>query len=129
MVAPPLPCCVVLHQVTPLPGSNALGVALVRQLILPPPLNTAVTVAAHALPDPSDFGSFDAYEGVVVTDRSEFRFRLFASPEPAPTWAGTRADLPGLTRGTSVAVRPVNTETDAAGPVQLAGTLANCRGS
>ncbi len=127
-VLPPLPCCLILRQVTPIPGSSALGVALVRQLVLPPP-NVAVTIAAHDLPDPASLGAFDAYEGVVAPPGTEFRFRLFATPEAPPTWAGTRTGLPALPATATVLVRPFNTATSVSGPAQLANTLANCRGA
>lgn len=127
VAAPPVPCCLVLRQVVPVPGSNAVGVALVRQLLPPGPTNFAVTVAAHALPSPSDLDNFDAYEAVVVQAGTEFRFRLQPTTETPPTWAGTLANLPPLRVGALVLVRPVNTQTSVPGPAQLSGTLANCR--
>lgn len=122
-----VPCCAVLTQVQPRPGSNALGVALVRRLLLPGPNNFAVTVAAHDLPNPQDLDDFNAYEGVVVQGGVEFRFRLQATTETPPTWAGTLNNLPPLTAAATVLVRPFNTQTGGSGAALLTGSLSACR--
>ena len=130
--APPPPareCCLILSPTSPSVPVDARGVALVRPVVQVRPGRTSITVAAHDLPAPSTLGNFDAYEALAfIPAVITWRWRLFSTPEPIPTWAGTFTEITApLTPSTVVQVRPVNTQTGAPGSPVLSGTLASCR--
>ena len=122
-------CCLVLAPADASVPPDARGVALVRPVVQVRPGRTSITVAAHDLPAPSSLGNFDAYEALTfVPSVISWRWRLFATPETVPTWAGTFTEITApLPSTTVVQVRPVNTQTQAPGSPVLTGTLASCR--
>lgn len=127
-----LPCCLIL--VRQIPGEPVAGVALVR---LAGEGQGSVSVIGAGLPEPTIFGNFNAYAGVLVLPPpvgGEFVFPLtrVASPPGDPaSWAGTLffpvpPGLPILTEATEIQIRPFNTATGATGSVILANALARC---
>lgn len=124
-----LPCCVLLNRSGQSPPADAGGSALIRKLALLRPGRTAITIAAHGLPAPSDQGAFNSYEGIaLIPGVITWRWQLYPTAEPFPTWAGTFTEITeGLTPQTVVQVRPVNTTTNTAGSPVLASTLAQCK--
>lgn len=122
------PCCVVLtprHPVCEPPPDP--GVVLISRLASG---HHAVSILAVGLPPPHTFGRFDIYEGFVqIPNIGGFGFRLFATPEKPPTWAGTLVIGPLLTPDTEVIVRPANLKTCVSGPAVLQGTLDRCMGA
>lgn len=117
-----LPCSTVLRALTPTVNVTAHGVALAQQL---PNGEQAFSILATLLPNPSEFGNFDAYEGFIsFPGIGSFSFVLFPTPEMLPTWSRTIVLARSiLFRGTSVQVRTTNTTTQVSPQVVLQGSL------
>lgn len=132
IICVPLPlvreCCLILTPVSAQVPVDARGVALVRPVVQARPGRISITVAAHDLPAPSTLGNFDAYEAAALVFMTPLtRWRLFSTPEPVSTWAGTFTEIRAFSSNGVIVVSPVNTQTNVPGDPVLMGLLANCR--
>ena len=120
-----LPCCLLLTLIKKIPGSDALGVAMVQNLVTN---RQAVSVLVGRAPLPSQLGPFNAWEVVIeVPSDGTFRFLLKQVQDNPTLFAGTIELKPGtLTRDTRIRVRPINTKFDKAGDAVLSGVLKDC---
>ncbi|SEI10036.1 hypothetical protein SAMN05192559_11217 [Halobacillus karajensis] len=78
-----MPCSMVLEPVDQ-NLNNAKGTALVYKVQLFPPsfARTNISILAVHLPEPSNYGDFDSYEGFAyIREEISWRFRLFPTPE------------------------------------------------
>lgn len=117
-----LPCCTMLRTLSPAVSATALGVVLSRQL---PAGEQGISILATGLPDPSQFGNFDAYEGFITfSGIGSFGFILYPTPETSPTWSRSiTLAKPILYRGVPVQVRTSNSITQVTPQVVLQGSL------
>ena len=120
-----LPCCLLLTLTKPISGSDALGSALVQNLVTG---GQAVSVLLSRVPLPSQVGPFNAHEVVIVVPSvATFRFTLRQVQVDPTLFAGTiRLDPGTLTLDTRIQVRPVNTKTSEFGDILLSGILKDC---
>lgn len=123
-----MPCSLVLIRDRADVPADALGAALVRKLEQIRPGRTSISIMAHGLPDPSSLGHFNSYEGIAfIPGVITWRWQLFPTSEPLPTWAGTFTEITAaLTPGTVVQVRPLNTATGQGGNPLLTGAMGRC---
>jgi hypothetical protein len=119
------PCCLLLTLVKPIPGSDAMGTALIQNLVIN---QQAVSVLVGRVPLPSQVGPFNAHEVVIVVPSvATFRFTLTQVQVSPTLFAGTINLDPGtLTADTMIRVRPLNTKTGVFGDTLLSGILKNC---
>ena len=120
-----LPCGLLLTLIEPIPGANALGVAMVQNLTTN---RQAVSVMVARVPRPQDLGAFNAHEAVItIPGVSTFRLLLREVQLDATLYAGTMDLPPGiLTQDTRIRVRAVSTKTGQFSDFLLAGTLIHC---
>lgn len=125
-----MPCSMVLEPVDQ-NLINAKGTALLYKVQLFPPsfARTNISILAVYLPEPSNYGDFDSYEGFAyIPDEISWRFRLFPTPEEiSPTWAGRFDLITADMKNVEVQVRLSNTKTKKLGPVVLKSNIDQCK--
>lgn len=117
-----LPCCTMLRSPITNINVNRLGVALAQQLSHG---EQAVSILATGLPNPSEFGNYDAYEGFIsFPGIGSYGFILYATPDQQPTWSHTLTiPLPILYQGAVIQVRTTHTSIPSSPQVVLIGEL------
>ncbi|SFJ89211.1 hypothetical protein SAMN04487936_10598 [Halobacillus dabanensis] len=125
-----MPCSMVLDPVDQ-NLINAKGTALVYKVQLFPPsfARTNISILAVHLPEPSNYGDFDSYEGFAyIREEISWRFRLFPTPEQTnPTWAGRFDLITADMENVEVQVRLSNTKTKKLGPMVLKSNIDQCK--
>ncbi|SDO69193.1 hypothetical protein [Halobacillus aidingensis] len=125
-----MPCSMVLEPVDQ-NLINAKGTALVYKVQLFPPsfARTNISILAVHLPEPSNYGAFDSYEGFAyIREEISWRFRLFPTPEEiSPTWAGRFDLITAEMKNVEVQVRLSNTKTKKLGPIVLKNNIDQCK--
>lgn len=141
-IAPPTPVliqtpfCSLLQpdfSVLPPDVDIPIGSVIVRQVAMS---TRAYTVVAAPLPNPSSFGNYDSYVGVLnlITDNPAepqmiVNIRLIPASfgNQLTTWAGTTITTPPPIVGDFAEIRPLNSRTGNQGPVLLGDNFAPCR--
>ncbi len=130
------PLCSLLRPVlTALPADAdiPIGSVTVRQVAMS---TRAYTIVASPLPNPSAFGNYDAYAGVLnlitddpATPRQTVAIRLASSAygNQLITWAGTTITAYPPIVGDSAAILPLNSSTGSQGAALLQGDLVSCQ--
>ncbi|TCL72328.1 LysM repeat protein [Hydrogenispora ethanolica] len=133
----PTPFCSLLRPVLAVIPPDAdipIGSATVRQVAMS---TRAYTIAAAPLPNPSAFGDYDSYAGVLslITDnpaapRETVTIRLVASGfgDQLITWSGTTITAWPPIVGDTAEIRPLNTGSGSQGSALLHGDLLPCQG-
>lgn len=126
------PLCALLQPVLdaiPASADIPIGSITIRQVAMS---TRAYTMVASPLPNPSIFGNYDTYVGVLnlITDdpampRETVYIRLMPSSfgNQLITWAGTIITAYPPTSGDSGEIRPFNSLTGGSGPTVLQGNL------
>lgn len=132
----PTPFCSLLQpdfSVLPPDVDIPIGSVIVRQVAMS---TRAYTVVAAPLPNPSAFGNYNSYIGVLnlITDNpAEPRMTVNIRLMPASfgnqltTWAGTTITAPPPVVGDFLEIRPLNSNTGNQGPALLRGDFIPCR--
>ncbi|HEY8462454.1 MAG TPA: LysM peptidoglycan-binding domain-containing protein [Bacillota bacterium] len=132
----PTPFCSLLQpnfSVLPPDVDIPIGSVIVRQVAMS---TRAYTVVAAPLPNPSVFGNYDSYVGMldlITDDPAEPRMIVNVRLTPASfgnqltTWAGTIITTPPPIVGDLVEIRPLNSYTGSQGPALLHGGFTPCR--
>lgn len=117
-----LPCCTVLKSPIPSIHTNGLGVALADDLANG---EQSVSILAKGLPNPNQFGNYDAYEGYITFPGiGSYHFILYSTPEIQPTWSRTLTiPQPLFYKGAVVQVRTTNSAAPVSPHIVLIGTL------
>ncbi|MBH0229736.1 hypothetical protein [Halobacillus yeomjeoni] len=125
-----MPCAVVLEPVSG-QNENAEGVALIHKVQFKPQgyKRTSVSMMASHLPDPSEWGDFDGYEGfVTIPNEISWRFKLYPTPEEmGPTWAGRFDQITAVMEDVKFEVRPSNSRSEKLGAEVLSGKIDICK--
>ncbi|GBF33595.1 hypothetical protein DCCM_2701 [Desulfocucumis palustris] len=125
-----LPCCLIMERTGQSVPADALGTALIRQLVQIRPGRSAITIAASGLPAPMDLlGGFNGYQGIAfIPGEITWQWPLFPTAESIPTWSGTFTEITAaLTTAAVIQVRPLNSATGQAGNPLLSVTLTSCQ--
>jgi LysM repeat protein len=132
----PTPFCSLLQpdfSVLPPDVDIPIGSVIVRQVAMS---TRAYTLVAAPLPNPSTFGNYDSYVGVLnlITDNpAEPRMIVNIRLMPASfgnqliTWTGTAITAPPPIVGDFAEIRPFNSNTGNQGPALLSGNFTPCR--
>ncbi|MGE5604087.1 MAG: LysM peptidoglycan-binding domain-containing protein [Bacteroidota bacterium] len=132
----PTPFCSLLQpnfSVLPPDVDIPIGSVIVRQVAMS---TRAYTVVAAPLPNPSAFGNYDSYIGVLdlITDnpvepRMVVNIRLMPASfgNQLTTWAGTTITEPPPIVGDFAEIRPLNSNTGSQGLALLRGGFTPCR--
>ncbi|WP_436376943.1 hypothetical protein [Cytobacillus sp. BC1816] len=134
------PCSIVLKPVNKIP--NISGTALITKVKKPyteqpgSPVRerTGVGIYADWMPQPSNFGDYDQYEGFAqIPGEISWRFKMYPVKEDQPSWFGGSPWVgkfdeisAELSPETIVSLRLSNSRTNRLGPAVLQFTLKRC---
>lgn len=125
-----MPCTLTLEPVDK-NLKNAKGSALVYQGEFIPNSfpRTNLSILAVHLPEPSNYGDFDRYEGFAfIPEEISWRFTLYPTPEGEnPTWAGRFDYITAEMKNVQIQVRPSNSKTEKLGQSVLSNHIDGCK--